>query len=302
MRRLRYRSPIATLAIVAVLAEIGVLGRLLGHPGDTPVSARRFRSTAVTVHTLDVGTPWDWKPQAPLGDEMALLAHVHSPVRIGIAGREVEAGAGFFLHPHCPSVVTADEATTVLCAWVPWSAIEELDDGTLRSFAIAAATPLLLGVRGFVSALVGRGAVPTVYTDYLVEKLLAEMVFGAVLEGGRADAGVAREAAARDSRPLERARTIMLLRRGDPSFGIEELARELHMSTRQLQRVFASDGVSPADELRRLRVELAQELIAGDAYAPLTVEEIATHSGFGTAAALRRAFAAQGLPSPRRRG
>lgn len=286
---------------MAVLADLGGLGRLIGDAGANPVSARRFRSTAITVHTLDPASAWRWQPQQARGDETSLLAYVPSPVRIGIDDQQCTAESGFFLHPHRAYEVSAEEPASALCIWVPWGVIDEIDDGTLDGPPALAATPLVLGLRAFAGAVAGRAYQATIYTEFLVEKLLAEMVFGAVLEAGRADTTVGRDAPAREARPLERARTLMLIRRGDSTFGVEDLARELHLSTRQLQRMFAAAGSSPADELRRLRAELAQQLLDDATYAPLTVEEIAGHSGFGTAAALRRAFSALGLPSPRRR-
>lgn len=284
------------------MTDLGGLGRLIGDAGSNPVSARRFRSAAITVHTLDPASTWRWRPQEALGDEKSLLAYVQSPVRIGVDDQQSTAEAGFFLHPHRAYEVSVDEPASVLCIWVPWSVIEELDDGTFDGPPELVATPLMLGLRAFANAVVGRASQPTIYTEFLVEKLLAEMVFGAVLEAGRGELAVVRDAPAREARPIERARTLMLIRRGDSAFGVEELARELHLSTRQLQRVFAAAGSSPADELRRLRAELAQQLLDDATYSPLTVEEIAAHSGFGTAAALRRAFSALGLSSPRRRG
>lgn len=286
---------------MAALAELGSLGKLIGQPRENPVSARRFRSTAITMNVLDPSAPWAWEPQPRDGSEVALLAHTQVPVTLRSAGCTTEATAGFFLHPHHQATVCAQERTTLLCAWVPWSALHELDRDDFISFAIAEPTPLSQGARAFAAAVSSYGAQSTIYTEYLIEKLVAEMAFGMLLEVGGSESGASRDAISRDARPIERARTLMLLRRGDPAFGIEELARELHTSTRQLQRIFQVEGASPAEELRRLRVELALELMRDPQYAPLTLRQIAEHSGFRTPASLRRAFATLGLEFPRSR-
>ncbi len=288
---------------MASLIDIASLGRLLGQPNANPISARRFRSTALTVYNLEPNSPWCWESQEPRGDELICLAVVNTPVTLTQENTEPQpAEAGFFLHPHHPAEIatTTAERTAVLCAWVPWSAVDELDDGTLQAVAFHAMTPLLQGARAFASALLAATSASTVYTEYLVEKLIAEMAFGALLEARGMGALTGRDAAAREDRPLDRARTLMLLRRADPSFGVDELATELHLSTRQLQRLFAAAGTSPADELRRLRVESAQELLANPEFAPLTLKQIAQHAGFTTLPALRRAFAALSLEIPAR--
>lgn len=286
---------------MAALVDLGALGKLIGQPRENPVSARRFRSTAITMNILDPQTPWSWEPQTSDGSEVALLAHVQSPVSLKAGGSATVATAGLFLHPHHRATVSSPERTTVLCAWVPWSALDELDRGDFASFAIAEPTPLLQGARAFAAAVTSHNSQSTIYTEYLIEKLVAEMAFGTLLEAGGSEAGTTRDAISRDVRPIERARTLMLLRRGDPTFGVEELARELHTSTRQLQRTFAAEGAPPAEELRRLRAELALELMRDPQYAPLTLRQIAEHSGFGTPASLRRAFATLGLELPRNR-
>lgn len=291
------------MAGMAASVEISELGKLVGAPSVMPLNGRRFRSTAVTVHPLEPNEPWRWLPQPRDFGELALVAYVQSPATFIVDSIAFEVRNGFFLHPHKEATISTVERAQVLCIWVPWDALEELDTGELGCFAVSPTSPLIAGVRAFGSALMTRAAAGTPYTDYLVEKLLAEMAFGVLLEAGRAADGSIREsAAARSETILDRARTVMLLRRADAAFGVEELALDLHVSTRQLQRAFADEPTTPATELRRLRVELAIELLGNEAYAPLSMKEIAFHSGFASAAALRRAFAGEELELPPRAG
>ncbi|MDR6867259.1 AraC-like DNA-binding protein [Microbacterium resistens] len=270
--------------------------RSLRNGHENPVGARRFRSVLVTSHVLDAGMEWTWDPPELGDDAFAGLVFAQGGLRLGASDGGLDPmvpDAGHFLHPRRVHRLVGVESGPVACIWLPWSALVEIEDGVRSPSSVIAATPLSSGLRAFLTAILTQPAAPTQYTDYLVERSLVEMVFGVLIEV--AAKGVA---TGREPRAIDRARSLMLIRREDPDFNIGELAAEMHMSTRHLQRLFAEEKSSPADELRRTRVELAKELLNDPTYAPLSVEEIALHSGFGTAAGLRRAFAAFGLPSP----
>lgn len=85
------------------------------------------------------------------------------------------------------------------------------------------------------------------------------------------------------------------LERIDQPLSVRELAREAGMSPRNLARHFiAVTGVSPLRWLLTQRVRLAQELLETT---DLSIEQIATRTGMGTATTLRRHFARQlGVP------
>jgi LacI family transcriptional regulator len=70
--------------------------------------------------------------------------------------------------------------------------------------------------------------------------------------------------------------------------GVDDVVRATRLSRRMLELRFARRlGRSPAAEIRRLRVERAQRLLAGT---PLTVTEIAEASGFQHAEVMNRIF------------
>lgn len=91
----------------------------------------------------------------------------------------------------------------------------------------------------------------------------------------------ASELRARASRIIER-------RHRDSEFGIEELATELHMSRRQLFRLYAGTDESLAARLLRRRLVTARELLLSAP--PLDLAAVASRSGFVDAAALRAQF------------
>jgi AraC family transcriptional activator FtrA len=79
---------------------------------------------------------------------------------------------------------------------------------------------------------------------------------------------------------------------------VEELASAAHMSTRTLARRFAATtGASPLQWLTGLRVRRARDLLETT---HLSIEEVATNSGFTSAALLRHHFTASVGVSPTR--
>ena len=82
---------------------------------------------------------------------------------------------------------------------------------------------------------------------------------------------------------------------------IERLAHAAHLSTRTLNRLFASElGMPPGRYYRLLRLSRARELAAGR---ELTQQQIAVRCGFASAASLAKAYSAQfGHPLGRPRG
>ncbi|KJL32272.1 AraC family transcriptional regulator [Microbacterium azadirachtae] len=276
---------------------VGAVTRLLRGEREHAGVALRYRSVLVSQHSIDRDAMWRWSEQPDDGSETAaiLVAAVPLEVRgIEAVPREVAPGTLVFLHPHRAVSVTAVEAGTVMGAWVPWDTLDEIESGVDALAERIPVSALGSGLHAFLASLLGQSFARTPHTDDLVERLIAEMVFGVLLEA-IPQSGVN---LARATPDVERARSLILMRRADPEFGVAALARELYMSIRQLQRLFAAAESTPADDLRRSRVELARDLMSRSGHARLGVGEIATHAGFRDAAALRRAFAWAGLPSP----
>lgn len=87
---------------------------------------------------------------------------------------------------------------------------------------------------------------------------------------------------------LTHAQQIIERRFRSVSFTIEDLALEIGLSRRSLERACADQGLSLADELRTRRTHHAFHLLPEQPYLPL--QEIATQSGFGSTEVMRRAF------------
>lgn len=76
----------------------------------------------------------------------------------------------------------------------------------------------------------------------------------------------------------------------DPSFNREELARSLGISVRSLTRLFAVEGDTPADYLRRRRLARCRDDLASAGCKSLSVTEIALSHGFNDSAHFSRVF------------
>lgn len=282
---------------MGTMIDIAALMRQLGPGSEKPEAVCRHRSTLAASYTFDGGARWSWRRQPQGRDALAGLVFTDVPITVDgdLGVEQAEAGSAVFLHPHRDLHLSAEAGGMAIGVWLPWDSLLEVETGVQSPRQVLSPTPLTVGLRAFLTSLLVQPSDATPYTDYLVERVLAEMAFGALLESVPKNV-----AGARDDRPIDRARSLMLMRRAEGDFGVAELAREMHMSTRHLQRMFAAENSSPADELRGMRIDLANELLGDPAYDSLSISEIAMHAGLRTPSALRRAFAGRGLPLPAR--
>jgi AraC family transcriptional regulator, positive regulator of tynA and feaB len=89
---------------------------------------------------------------------------------------------------------------------------------------------------------------------------------------------------------VEAARQLADRRLTERDLGPAMLARELHVSTRTLQRAFTASGESVTSYVRRRRLERARRDLAEPAAVRLTVAEIAARWQFGDGGHFGRAF------------
>ncbi|WP_424936257.1 MULTISPECIES: helix-turn-helix domain-containing protein [Bacteria] len=271
-----------------------LLARHLGSDahGSGLLAARSFRSIDVTLHRTRASAAWDWggRSEQPTHSAVLLTGDGNSVPHDG--GDDPER-LGLFLPPGDMTTIPWTRSVEVLAIWTPIESIAEFTEGVIPERTDLVSSPLTTGLRAFAYTLVRQPDEGSSVGRYAVERLLAEMIFGALLEQDSVES--TRTSA---SSLLERARSAMLIRREDPAFGPAQLAAELHISARQLQRAFARIDTTPGDALRRMRVELAESLLRNPVYARLSIEDIARYSGFSSGLQLRRALRAEGLPGP----
>lgn len=147
----------------------------------------------------------------------------------------------------------------------------------------------------FLKTIALNDASPTALSGYFVERMVQEMVGSLFLS----HLGVETESVPSQTHLYQQAISIMTVKRDDPRLTPGTVARDLSVSIRKLQREFNARNDSPAGRIRKLRVELALQLLQNSAYDALSVEQIAKHSGFSSARQLRAALAAAGHAAPR---
>jgi len=258
--------------------------------GATLIGKQDYRSAALSTHRVR-DTEWIWTARETERPLTALIFTTNGA--LGVGDTAPASRTGVLLHgthdatlrwaPNSVATVVALNTESVIDASVP----------PAPQPVVLPNTALATGLRAFAESIVTRPEVRTRVSDYVVERLLVEMAYGVLLEHRETDA-----AQYHASRPMHRARMLMLLNRADASYGSQDLARDLHVSMRHLQRLFAKEGTSPATELRNLRAELALSLLRDPQYDALSTAQIAGHAGFTNAAAMRRALHAIGAPTP----
>lgn len=150
-----------------------------------------------------------------------------------------------------------------------------IDDNVLTSAGTAASIDLCLHM------------VQEMYGSTVANAMARRMVVAPHRAGGQAqfiETPVPRDASAPTLQPLL---TEMLGTLESPHT-VESLATRVHMAPRTFARRFRSEtGSTPHDWLVGQRLLLARRLLEGT---DLSVDAVATHSGFGTAATLRHHF------------
>jgi AraC-like DNA-binding protein len=257
-------------------------------------SSHRYRSVRLQRHHMR-GAAWEWAPVPGATDVVIVFPMAGSCTVDAAPVQRRGVTTAVVLHGERRATLRWSDVAHCVVVTVPQTALEELG-ADIRSLPWTTDDGVLVrSTRAFFHSAVERPRDETALSSYLMEKLTVEMVFGIVLEQDAAST-----LSEKSTSVVDRARTILLLRRGDPEFTPEALAEELHISLRQLQREFAKHGEALGSLLRRLRVELAESLLRNPEYAPLSVPDVARYAGFGSASAMRRAFAEQGLPNPLR--
>lgn len=266
------------------------------------IAVQEYRSAVVTAHRPR-SAPWRWAAAADARATTIVIFPSDGSLVFAADDRAepTRVTGGILLHSSHTGSITWNPGAAATIVWVE-------TDSVLENGVTQASTPLALpanaltaGYRAFAEAVVQGADRMGPVSTYFVERLLLEMALGIMLE--QSEIGTPAPTA---DRPIQRARTLMLLNHHDPAYGVDELAADMHVSLRQLQRIFSAEGtVTPAGALRMLRVEFAEAMLRNPQYDVLSVTQVAGYAGFASAATMRRSLRENGRMSPqamRRRG
>ncbi len=139
---------------------------------------------------------------------------------------------------------------------------------------------------GFLSAVMHVKGEASAIDRYAVENLVLEMCGAIMLDRVGVVWGKGNPSAAMRDRAL----AIIAQQCEDPDLTPERIARDVQVSLRHLQSLFADAGTTVAGEIRRHRGRLARSLLLDSRYDILSVEQVAQRSGFRNTMSLRRAL------------
>lgn len=160
---------------------------------------------------------------------------------------------------------------------------------------IPATSALLDPIAGFISrAALITDIEATGFSRYYFERLLQEMVLSLLIDSASA------HHLPRPSETFALAMAIIAAQYADPALSAHNMAAELKMSLRQLERVFRERGTTLTGEVRRARLEQAVTLLRDTDYRSLTIDEIGRYVGFSGGSSLARALSRDGWAPPAR--
>lgn len=164
------------------------------------------------------------------------------------------------------------------------------DDSLLFARSSALVDPALAFLRETLTSAVNPSAVAT----YALSRLSEELVGSLFLERS----SIRIDKIQPPPSLFHRALALIASQRAELSLSSATIARQLAVSVRHLQRAFSEQRTSPSAEIRRLRVELAIQLLTEPQYRVLSIADIASFSGFRTVDDLRRSFRLERIPAP----
>jgi AraC-like DNA-binding protein len=197
----------------------------------------------------------------------------------------VAKGGIFFLGPGARTRLRWQEPTMMVLSSVPANVAGSVGvvlDRPAGSLSVEAT--LAEPIMRFVETLASGHESPSPLSLHILDQLMQEQS-GALLlssEGFGDELRMGRHGL------YGRALQLMVAKRAEPLVTPASIAADLNVSLRQLQRVFQDHSDAPAAALRRLRADLARQMLDDERYSSIPVSEIARHAGFSSSQVMRR--------------
>lgn len=198
----------------------------------------------------------------------------------------------FTIDPSQVAVQTLTE-TRGMTVSLPQESIQPAPFGPLGIRVVPRPSPLLTAFIAFCATLFDETSGElTNLSRYYLERLAVEMMTGVIVDASRTDLTPLA------AKPIDVATTIIASQFANPNLTADDIAREVRISRRQLERLFAQRGLTIAKAIRQARVQHARDLLTDPTYSMLTVNSIAQHCGFSNGSSLARAMATENMPPP----
>ncbi|WP_353113757.1 AraC family transcriptional regulator [Microbacterium sp.] len=152
----------------------------------------------------------------------------------------------------------------------------------------------------FLDALIDTPPPWQQLSGYFIESLVAEMITSVVVSGASADAPASSAGLTASRQLVRRARGHIYAYARDARLTIQDVAASVGVPLRSLQRAFAEDGLTLADEIRKARAMAAVALLRSAESSLMMLDDVAKLTGYPDAVAMRRTFRSLGLEQPSR--
>src|SRR5690606_3038081 len=134
-------------------------------------------------------TTWKWQPTGATARSTAVLFPAEGTPVPSVGSTPDPAPMGLFLPPGETRVLGWGTDAEVLAVWVPELLLQEFTEGATPSASPLYASPLTNGFRTFAQAIVRYPDEGSSMSQYAIERLLAEMTFGALVEQQSVETG-----------------------------------------------------------------------------------------------------------------
>lgn len=244
----------------------------------------------IVVRALDMKGP----VEASLDDLVCYFVESGQLVLRGDNPASFEAGDILLLPQWVPFEMVVRERSQALAIRFNADILEGMLPRSPESYVAVRKGPLARAAMRFANSLTESDASDSAVENYAIGQLLAEMVGGLLLSAlGESEPSTPANESARD-----RARAVIAQSYSDPTLTSQIVAREISVSLRLLQQVFAEVQTTVSDEIRAHRVSAAEALLKSPRYEVMSIEDIAQRAGFSSGVKMRRAFHQHGKPSP----
>lgn len=263
----------------AILREHLHMSRL-PHPAAVVSPGR----VSVTLHAVDNDDVWRWTG----GDRFGYFGLVFpvDDAEASIDDVDDAPRQSPVLLRHGRTMALRWSRGAAATVWIPNDAIDDLGVDIDRVPERPALTTSALAGRSYVTTVARVRPTLSALEALVLERTLIDIAFALFVAAGEHEV----VATTRVSTYL-RVRLHFESRFTDPTFSVRSAASEVHVSERHIERMFASRGLSPSAYLRALRVDFARALLDTRTQTGMTMQAIASQSGFASARTLRRALA-----------
>lgn len=149
-------------------------------------------------------------------------------------------------------------------------------------------SPLLTATVGFLNSLAAELPASGTVAAFAAQRAVHDLFAGLLLESRTSVSGPVE----RGSATVGRAIAFIADHYGDPHLTTADIAAGIHISVRQVQRLFEDTGTSVSEHLRMHRLRMASALLSDPNSAGMSATEISEITGFGEPNRMRRAFRA----------